>query len=158
TEVVPTTTLTGSESSGPLQSLAWSTSASFRTRSSARSCLVAENRFVEPLVQTARGRESHPPGEPTRIAYGRMERADTARRTRMWRFRHIAARYVNPVARRVAGKLPGFGVLTYRGRKTGRTYQTPINVFRRGDVYFFFLTYGSDAQWVKNVIAAGSCS
>ncbi len=37
-------------------------------------------------------------------------------------------------------------------------YRTPINVFRRGDVYFFFLTYGSDAQWVKNVLAAGSCS
>jgi deazaflavin-dependent oxidoreductase (nitroreductase family) len=58
----------------------------------------------------------------------------------------------------VARKLPKFGVLTYRGRKTGRTYHTPINVFRRGDAYFFFLTYGSDVQWVKNVLAAGSCS
>jgi hypothetical protein len=38
------------------------------------------------------------------------------------------------------------------------TYHTPINVFRRGDACFFFLTYGSDAQWVKNVLAAGSCS
>jgi deazaflavin-dependent oxidoreductase (nitroreductase family) len=76
----------------------------------------------------------------------------------MWRFRHVATRYVNPVTRRVGRKLPTFGVLTYRGRKTGRIYQTPINVFRRGDAYFFFLTYGSDAQWVKNVLAAGSCS
>jgi deazaflavin-dependent oxidoreductase (nitroreductase family) len=89
-----------------------------------------------------------------------MSRSDTEAggRTRMWRFRHVAMRYVNPVTRRVAGKLPTFGVLTHRGRKTGRTYQTPINVFRRGDAYFFFLTYGSDAQWVKNVLAAGSCS
>jgi deazaflavin-dependent oxidoreductase (nitroreductase family) len=76
----------------------------------------------------------------------------------MWRFRHVATRYVNPVTRQVARKLPTFGVLTHRGRKTGRIYQTPINVFRRGDAYFFFLTYGSDAQWVKNVLAAGSCS
>jgi deazaflavin-dependent oxidoreductase (nitroreductase family) len=76
----------------------------------------------------------------------------------MWRFRHVARHFVNPVMRRVAGKLPGFGVLTYRGRKTGRTYQTPVNVFRRGDAYFFFLTYGSDAQkWVRNVLATGSC-
>jgi hypothetical protein len=37
-------------------------------------------------------------------------------------------------------------------------YQTPINVFRRGDAYYFFLTYGSDAQWVKNVLSTGSCS
>jgi hypothetical protein len=31
-------------------------------------------------------------------------------------------------------------------------------VFRRNDNYFFFLTYGSDVQWVKNVLVAGSCS
>jgi deazaflavin-dependent oxidoreductase (nitroreductase family) len=60
--------------------------------------------------------------------------------------------------RHVARRLPAFGVLTHRGRKSGRTYSTPVNVFRRGDAYFFFLTYGSDAQWVKNVLAAGSGS
>jgi deazaflavin-dependent oxidoreductase (nitroreductase family) len=76
----------------------------------------------------------------------------------MWRFRHVAQRYVNPVVRPVARRLPSFGVLTYRGRKTGRTYRTPINAFRRGDTYFFFLTYGSDVEWVKNVLVAGSCS
>lgn len=76
----------------------------------------------------------------------------------MWRLRRIATRYVNPVMRPVAGRLPGFGILTHRGRKTGRSYQTPINLFRRGDTYFFFLTYGSDAQWVKNVLSTGSCS
>jgi deazaflavin-dependent oxidoreductase (nitroreductase family) len=79
-------------------------------------------------------------------------------RTRMWRFRHVATRYVNPVMRRVVRKLPGFGLVTFTGRKTGRTYRTPINVFRRGETYLFFLTYGADAQWVKNVLAAGSCS
>ena len=76
----------------------------------------------------------------------------------MWRFRGVVQRYVNPIARPVAKKLPAFAVLTHRGRKTGRTYRTPINVFRRGDDYFFFLTYGSDVQWVKNVLASGSCS
>jgi deazaflavin-dependent oxidoreductase (nitroreductase family) len=79
-------------------------------------------------------------------------------RTRMWRFRHVATRYINPVTRHVAGKLPTFGILTHTGRKSGRTYRTPINVFRRGDDYLLFLTYGSDVQWVKNVLAVGSCS
>jgi deazaflavin-dependent oxidoreductase (nitroreductase family) len=79
-------------------------------------------------------------------------------RTRMWRFRGAVGRYINPITRPVASKLPTFGILTHRGRKSGRTYRTPINVFRRGDDYFFFLTYGSDVQWVKNVLAAGSCS
>ena len=79
-------------------------------------------------------------------------------RTRMWRFRRVVNRFVNPVTRPVAKRLPSFAVLTHRGRKTGRTYRTPLNVFRRGDDYFFFLTYGSDVQWVKNVLAAGCCS
>jgi deazaflavin-dependent oxidoreductase (nitroreductase family) len=79
-------------------------------------------------------------------------------RTRMWRLRHVAKRYVNPALRPLARKLPAFGVVTCPGRKTGRIYRTPINVFRRGEAFYFFLTYGSDAQWVKNVIAAGSCS
>jgi deazaflavin-dependent oxidoreductase (nitroreductase family) len=76
----------------------------------------------------------------------------------MWRLRRIATRYIDPVLRPLARKLPIFGVVTYPGRKTGRTYHTPINVFRRGDDYLFFLTYGSDAQWVQNILAAGSCS
>jgi hypothetical protein len=48
-------------------------------------------------------------------------------------------------------------MLTYLGRTTGRVYHLPINVFRRGDHYIFVLTYGSDSQWVKNVLAAGEC-
>jgi deazaflavin-dependent oxidoreductase (nitroreductase family) len=76
----------------------------------------------------------------------------------MWRLRPIVNRYLNRLTRPMARRLPGFAILTHRGRSTGRTYQTPINVFRRGDDYFFFLTYGSDAQWVKNVLASGSCS
>lgn len=76
----------------------------------------------------------------------------------MWRFRHIATHYLNPFVKRFAGRLPGLGIVTHTGRKSGRVYRTPINVFRRGDEYVFLLTYGADAQWVKNVVAAGSCS
>ena len=79
-------------------------------------------------------------------------------RTRMWRFRPVVQRYMNPITRPVASKLPAFAILTHRGRKSGRPYRTPINVFRRGDHYYFFLTYGSDVQWLKNVLATGSCS
>jgi len=77
--------------------------------------------------------------------------------TRMSRLRPITTRLFNPLARRFAGRLPSFGILTYRGRTSGRTYRTPLNVFRRGDSYVFALTYGGDTQWVKNVVAAGTC-
>lgn len=75
----------------------------------------------------------------------------------MWRFRHAATHYLDPLLRPAAGWLPTFGVITHRGRRSGRTYRTPVNVFRRGDNYLFFLTYGSDAQWVRNIVAAGRC-
>jgi deazaflavin-dependent oxidoreductase (nitroreductase family) len=78
-------------------------------------------------------------------------------KTRMWRLRPVAMHLINPLARLFAGWMPGFGLLTYRGRTTGRIYQLPINVFRRGEHYMFVLTYGSDSQWVKNVLAAGGC-
>ena len=54
--------------------------------------------------------------------------------------------------------MPGFAILTHRGRTSGRTYRTPVNVWRRGDRFVFFLTYGPDVQWVKNVLAAGEAS
>jgi deazaflavin-dependent oxidoreductase (nitroreductase family) len=76
----------------------------------------------------------------------------------MWRYRRYVNRYLNPVTRPLARRLPSFAILTHRGRTSGRTYRTPINVFRRGDTYIFLLTYGSDVQWVKNVLASGSCS
>ena len=65
-------------------------------------------------------------------------------------------RVINPITRRFAGSVPGFAMLTHTGRSSGRTYSTPINVFKRGDHYLFALTYSSDVQWVKNIFAAGS--
>jgi len=64
---------------------------------------------------------------------------------------------INPVARRFAGWMPGFGLLAYSGRKTGRDYELPVNVFQHGGHFIFVLTYGSESQWVKNVLAAGEC-
>jgi hypothetical protein len=40
----------------------------------------------------------------------------------VWRFRHVATRYLNPIIRRFAGRLPGFGIVTHTGRTTGRVY------------------------------------
>jgi deazaflavin-dependent oxidoreductase (nitroreductase family) len=78
-------------------------------------------------------------------------------KTRMSFLRPFTTRVFNPFSRRIAGRLPGFGLLTYTGRKSGRRYRTPLNVFNRGDFYVFALTYGSEVNWVQNVLAAGSC-
>jgi deazaflavin-dependent oxidoreductase (nitroreductase family) len=62
---------------------------------------------------------------------------------------------LNPFTRLFVHRVPGFGIISHRGRKSGRIHRTPMNVFRDGDAYLFALTYGSDVQWVKNVLAAG---
>ena len=51
--------------------------------------------------------------------------------------------------------LPGFGLITHVGRKSARTFQTPVNVFRAPGGFFIALTYGPKSQWVQNVLKAG---
>jgi len=77
-------------------------------------------------------------------------------RTRMTFLRPFTTHVFNRLTRHFVHRLPGFAIITYRGRKSGKRYRTPMNVFRDGDDYVFALTYGSDVQWVKNVLAAGS--
>ena len=64
---------------------------------------------------------------------------------------------LNRVTRHIAPWLPGFGVVVHRGRRSGRRYRTPVNVFATTDGYRFALTYGPDTDWVRNVLAAGGC-
>jgi deazaflavin-dependent oxidoreductase (nitroreductase family) len=64
---------------------------------------------------------------------------------------------LNRVTRHIAPWLPGFGVVVHHGRRSGRVYQTPVNVFPTRDGYLFALTYGPDTDWVRNVLAAEGC-
>lgn len=67
----------------------------------------------------------------------------------------------NRITRLFAGWLPGFGILTHVGRKSGKVYLTPINVLlnvlRVPNGFIIALTYSSHSEWVKNVLAAGGC-
>ena len=63
----------------------------------------------------------------------------------------------NRVSRPVAGRLPGFAIVRHRGRRSGRFYRTPVNLFRRDGSVVIALTYGPDRDWVRNVMAAGEC-
>jgi deazaflavin-dependent oxidoreductase (nitroreductase family) len=62
---------------------------------------------------------------------------------------------LNRFTRLFVHRLPGFAIISHRGRKSGEIHRTPMNVFRDGDDYLFALTYGSGVQWVKNVMTAG---
>jgi deazaflavin-dependent oxidoreductase (nitroreductase family) len=74
------------------------------------------------------------------------------------RVAHFNRRVTNRLTRHVAWWAPGFAIVTHVGRRSGRLYRTPVNIFRRDDRYVFALTYGKDSDWVRNVLAAGGCT
>ena len=69
--------------------------------------------------------------------------------------RHVT----NPIQRMWAGWLPPFGIVEHVGRRSGKSYRTPVNVFS-ADVdgkpgVAIVLTYGPDRDWLKNLKAGG---
>jgi deazaflavin-dependent oxidoreductase (nitroreductase family) len=66
-------------------------------------------------------------------------------------------RYLNHVVRPVARFLPFLAVVHHVGRVSGREYAIPVNVFRSGDDLIVPITYSSQADWVRNVLASGWC-
>lgn len=68
-------------------------------------------------------------------------------------------RVLNPLINRFAGGwwFPMFSVLRHRGRRSGQLYATPISAMPRGDFFWLGLTFGEDAAWARNIVAAGEC-
>ena len=61
----------------------------------------------------------------------------------------INKRVFNPRELR-AGVRP---VLTHVGRTSGKTYRTPLDAHPVDGGYLFILVYGSESDWVRNVLA-----
>ncbi|MCV7298442.1 nitroreductase family deazaflavin-dependent oxidoreductase [Mycobacterium barrassiae] len=65
-------------------------------------------------------------------------------------------RYVtNPIQRLWAGWAPTMGILEHTGRKSGKSYRTPLTVFPTDEGVAILLTYGPNRDWLKNITAAG---
>ncbi len=62
---------------------------------------------------------------------------------------------LNRVVRHVAPWAPGLGLVVHRGRRSGREYRTPVEVFQGRDGFIIALTYGPDTDWLRNIQAAG---
>jgi hypothetical protein len=76
-------------------------------------------------------------------------------------FARRIARFNNRVTNRwlgpIAWYLPGFGRIEHVGRTTGRRHVSPMMAFRSRDGrrLTFALTYGPEADWVRNALAVG---
>lgn len=72
------------------------------------------------------------------------------------RMRYIAKHSVNRLTIRSAGKVHSqFAAICHVGRRSGKTYETPLMVFPRGDDFIIVLTYGPEVDWYRNLRAAG---
>jgi len=71
----------------------------------------------------------------------------------------VSRRLLNPVVRALAGtpRLPLFAVVHHRGRHSGRPFATPVAARRTEDGFVIPLTFGDQADWFRNVRAAGGC-
>jgi deazaflavin-dependent oxidoreductase (nitroreductase family) len=65
--------------------------------------------------------------------------------------------FTNPKVMRTAGR-PGSSasVIRHTGRTSGKQYETPVGVMEVGEELLITLPYGTSADWVKNVLAAGA--
>lgn len=64
---------------------------------------------------------------------------------------------LNRLIRHVAPWFPGLGLVLHVGRRSGRVYSTPVNLFTADGHYTIALTYGRESDWVRNVLADGGC-
>ncbi|GCE06791.1 peptidase [Dictyobacter aurantiacus] len=77
----------------------------------------------------------------------------------MERMRIFSKRVVNPLVMRFAGSAHSpFAVVRHVGRRSGRTYATPLLLVPVADGFVIELTYGFAVDWYRNVVAAGHCT
>lgn len=70
----------------------------------------------------------------------------------------VFKRYTDFRCKRAGRQHSVTAVLTHVGRRSGRTYRTPLGAQPYGDGFVVSLPYGSQTDWCRNVIAAGECT
>jgi deazaflavin-dependent oxidoreductase (nitroreductase family) len=77
-----------------------------------------------------------------------------AKRLFLWLLNNTLNRLTTRLAR--SGRGP-FALVRHIGRKSGKTFETPLILARVPDGFVAELTYGPDVNWYRNIVAAGEC-
>ncbi|MEJ3406062.1 nitroreductase family deazaflavin-dependent oxidoreductase [Rathayibacter sp. YIM 133350] len=80
--------------------------------------------------------------------------AGRVKRSFLWLLKHTLNRLTLRLAR--AGRGP-FSLIRHVGRKSGKTYETPVILARVPEGFVAELTYGPEVSWYRNIVAAGGC-
>src|SRR5579863_6065359 len=71
------------------------------------------------------------------------------------RLRTFVKHFVNPLLRNFAhASHDPFALLRHVGRRSGKTYEIPIMVWRVEDGFVIALTYGPQVDWLRNLQTA----
>jgi deazaflavin-dependent oxidoreductase (nitroreductase family) len=71
----------------------------------------------------------------------------------------LFTRAMRPLALRSAGQEgSNTSVVRHVGRRTGRTYETPVIAVQHDDSFLIALPYGPRTDWLKNVLDSGSAA
>ncbi len=66
---------------------------------------------------------------------------------------------LNPVMKIVAGQKYWYaGVIEHTGRRSGKKYSTPVVIDRVSDGFIIPLPFGTEVDWLRNVLAAGDAT
>jgi deazaflavin-dependent oxidoreductase (nitroreductase family) len=63
--------------------------------------------------------------------------------------------FTNPLLGTFAWFVPPLAVAHHVGRKSGKAYRSPVVAFRTSKGFVIPLTYGTDVDWGRNLLAAG---
>ena len=71
----------------------------------------------------------------------------------------LGTRLLNPLILSFAGSrlMPMFAVINHQGRRSGRSYSTPVGARKTTDGFTIPLTFGQQADWFRNIEAVRSC-
>ena len=69
--------------------------------------------------------------------------------------RHVNRVATNPLMSTFAWLVPPLAIIHHVGRRSGRSYRTPVVAFRSAGGFVVPMTYGRDVDWGRNLLAAG---
>ncbi len=77
---------------------------------------------------------------------------------REWELR-FNQRTLNPAMLKFAGHASSpYAVVHHVGRRSGRTYSTPVRARQTPEGFLIPLPYGSNVDWCRNILTAGRCT
>ncbi len=75
------------------------------------------------------------------------------------RIRYFNKQVLNKAMIKIAGRsYSPIAIVHHTGRRSGKSFETPVIAEPVADGFLFALTYGSQVDWYRNVQAAGRCT